>query len=125
MPQKGGLHSRLRTGFFLQLNKRRIDHRTRIGRGILHLKRCLIADLGGESEIKTGEMILIERIAIKCALLHFQEQTLLRGEGGRIKDYLGLTNSLRSDLVTLGLRGREKTLSITLQDYLNQDNESK
>lgn len=125
MPQKGGLHSRLRTGFFLTLNKRRIDHRTRIGRGVSHLKRSLIADMGGESEIKTGEMILIERIAIKCALVHFQEQALLRGEGSCYKEYLGVANSLRSDLVTLGLRGREKNLSITLKDYLDQDNESK
>jgi hypothetical protein len=123
MALKGGLNSRLRTGFFLTLNKRRIDYRTRVGRGVLHLKRCLINDLGGEDEVKTAEMILIERIAIKCAIVHFQEQALIRGEVPDYREYVSITNSLRSDLLAIGLRGREKDLTVTLNDYLKQDKE--
>lgn len=66
------------------------------------------------------QRILLDRVTIKVAMIFFQEQAYLRGESQDFKDYLGLTNSLRQDLLALGLQRREKEV-LTLTQYLEQD----
>lgn len=107
----------------MKLNKRRLDYRTRLGKLVTQMHRSLVNDLGGEQAVTTAQRILVDRIIIKVAMIGFQEQAYLRGESRDFKDYLGLTNSLRSDLALLGLQRREKDC-LTLTDYLNDLNRS-
>jgi hypothetical protein len=65
------------------------------------------------------EIILIQRIAVKCLKIHKLEHNFIN-KGQMSKDYLSWTQSLRLDLTALGLKrvpvGEESLVSF-LRDY--------
>ena len=103
-------------GAYIQLAKRTIDGRTHLGKQLKILKLELITDLGGNPTM--AQDILIDRIKFKVCNLHFIEQAMARGEINVSDRYITLSNSLRQDLLALGLDRKQK-------DYLSYLDEIK
>lgn len=124
MGQEGNDKS-MKHGGFIDLYKRRVDGRSRLGKHLKALKRSLVADLA--NNVTTAQQILIDRISYKVMTVHYIEQALARGHGeGKqhiFDSYVSLSNSLRADLSLLGLNRREKDC-LTLSEYLNGHNKS-
>lgn len=107
----------IKHGSYLKLARRRIDGRTALAKQLNALKRELTTDLGGDPS--TAQKILIERVSFKVASLHFLEMAMSEGKVDGIHErYISLSNSLRHDLLALGLHRRQK-------DYLSYLDEMK
>jgi len=88
----------------------------------------LIKDLGGEVNVSTAQMILVDRIIFKLGFLRLVEVWLTeRGspfaaDGQKfepiVEAYLSYTNSLRNDLNLLGIERKEIPETIDLKSYL-------
>lgn len=83
-----------------------------IERWLSEVRAGMIRDLGpGEKDLSTGQAILIDRVigklgVLRCIEEHVRERGVMKGEGlpdllG--KHYLGWANSLRLDLMALGI----------------------
>lgn len=99
-----------------------LDERTKFGKAVAALRQQLIKDLGGD--ISTQESMLVERAiskSLQCAAL---ETRLLEGHEGSRPYYVSLSNSLRLDLLALGLQRRAKDVTKTLKELLDEDRNS-
>jgi len=83
-----------------------------IERWLSEVRAGLISDLGPtEKDLTTGQAILIDRVigklgVLRCIEEHVREKGVLKGEelrGLLGKNYLGWANSLRLDLLALGI----------------------
>ena len=83
-----------------------------IERWLSEVRQGMIRDLGpAEKDLSTGQAILIDRVigklgVLRCIEEHVREKGVMKGEGlpdllG--KHYLGWANSLRLDLMALGI----------------------
>ena len=106
-------------GAYIQLAKRTIDGRTHLGKQLKILKQELITDLGGD--VTRAQDILIDRIKFKVASLHFIEQAMARGEINVTDRYIALSNSLRQDLLALGLDRKQKDYLSYLDEIKSQE----
>jgi hypothetical protein len=100
-----------------------VHGRTTLGRELAYWRESLASDLGGD--VSTAQATLIERVACKRLLVGAIETFLLSNPSTvLLKERLYLLNvyrmmsdSLRADLVTLGLQRRAKPVP-DLQSYL-------
>jgi hypothetical protein len=87
----------------------------------------LIRDLGGEANVTTGQLLLVDRIIFKLGFLRLVEIWL--AERGTpfstkgqlepvIETYLSYSNSLRNDLNLLGIDKKEIPEVIDLKSYI-------
>jgi hypothetical protein len=102
-------------GKFIQLAKRYIDGRTTLAKQLKQIKQELISDLGGDPS--TAQMLLVDRIKFKAMQLYFYEMAIASGNSEMSDRYIALSNSLRLDLTSLGLKRREKEI-LDLKGYL-------
>jgi len=109
-------------GLWVAFKAAKLDGRTGLAKRIAALKADLIKQLGHPPS--PGEAILIERAvhkSIQCLLYElgvFQGDEQKRWPGSR-DHYLALANSLRLDLVSLGIKGGgEKVPNLT--EYLKK-----
>ena len=100
----------------VDFRKVRIDGRSTLGKYMKTLKGNLTKDLGGS--LTTMEGILLDRIVSKIVRCHLYETGILSGEEYGSRDfYLALCNSLRHDLMVIGLKKRVKD-PLDLEAYL-------
>jgi hypothetical protein len=100
--------------------------RKKLMRYFREVRAGLIRDLGGEANVTTGQLLLIDRVVFKLGFLRLVEIWLAeRGtpfstEGQLepvIETYLSYSNSLRNDLNLLGIDKREIPV-IDLKSYI-------
>jgi hypothetical protein len=91
------------------------------------IRRGLIADLGPEEkDLSAAELVLVDRVIAKLGVLrcieeHVRETGVLRGEflaPGLAKYWLPISNSLRQDLLALGVERRDVKDRHNLGQYL-------
>jgi hypothetical protein len=114
---KGKKHTRtIKTGLWSDLRGVHIDGRSRLGKWMNHLRGELIKHCGGEPSV--AESILIEQIVIKTLKSHLYHVGLFKDKSFGSKDHaLAIQNSIRLDLMALGLQNRAKNVT-TLEAYL-------
>ncbi len=91
------------------------EHRVYLRRFLTHARESLIADMGGEENMSMAQLILTDRVVSKLAICrlieeHAKEQGVFRsGELQAVlkQNYLAYSNSLRLDLMALGLDNKE------------------
>jgi len=101
--------------------------RKKLMRYFREVRAGLIRDLGGEANVTTGQLLLIDRIIFKLGFLRLIEIWLAeRGtpfstEGQLepvIETYLSYANSLRNDLNLLGIQKKDIPETIDLKAYI-------
>jgi len=108
----------IKTGLWSDLRGVHIDGRSRLGKWMNHLRGELIKHCGGEPSV--AESILIEQIVIKTLKSHLYHVGLFKDKSFGSKDHaLAVQNSIRLDLLVLGLQRRTKKI-VDLNDYLAQ-----
>ena len=113
----------IKNGLWVDFKAVRIDGRTALGKTVNLMRRELFRHVGGSPSIV--QKILIERIIHKSIKAHLYEvAVLVEGEQGSKPHYLALVNSLRLDLLALGLKGSgQKVLDLTEYLKANSENE--
>jgi hypothetical protein len=96
-----------------------VDGRTLVGRILKQVRSELVAHLGGDPSV--AELLLIENAAMKSARVALLSQKL--AEGGEIAPgadhhVLAWSNSLRLDLMALGLQRRVRDVTPRLSDII-------
>lgn len=97
-----------------------LDGRTTLAKTAKALRERLERDLGGSPS--TQEALIIRRVVSKALRCETIEAALLEGkaDGERLEAfYISLSNSLRRDLVALGLQRRQKDVK-DLDTYLKE-----
>ncbi len=87
------------------------EHRLYLLRYLSACREGLVRDFGGEENLSTAQLILIDRITSKLGILrcieeHVKEGPVIRGQTlapALKKSYLAYSNSLRLDLQALGV----------------------
>jgi hypothetical protein len=86
-----------------------MDRRSHLYRGLLAIKQSLIDELGGS--ITAQEALLVERATFKTVRCFLFEKAMLEGLDVKTDErYLAWANSLRLDLMALGLKRRAKNI---------------
>jgi hypothetical protein len=114
---KGKKHTRpIKTGLWSDLRGVHVDGRSRLGKWMNHLRGELVTHVGGEPSI--AESILIEQIVIKTLKSHLYHTGLFKDKSFGSKDHaLAVQNSIRLDLMALGLKKRTRKI-MDLTDYI-------
>ena len=113
---KGNLNA-VTQGAFIQLSRRTIDKRTRLGRWLRKIREEITSDIGGDPT--RAQSLLIDRIVFKAANLNFIEMGLVSGNLQLADRYIQLANSFRMDLTALGLERKEKNY-LDLKTYIQK-----
>lgn len=125
--RKGGQGTRqLRCGAFGDLSRRNLNANYLLGRTLKAMTLELLNALGGEDEVTPQQRILVDRVVYKICRCNLFESAHLNGDtsGNCDKHYLSWANSLRNDLLTLGLERRMKKV-MDLRTYLDAEGEEK
>jgi hypothetical protein len=95
-----------------------LDGRTAAAKYIRELMSSIEADLGGRDGLSTGELQLIQRIAVTGAVIEHLESEWLAGGSIDIPSYSALSNTQKRLLETVGLKRVPRNVSPTLSQYL-------
>lgn len=103
-----------RHGLYVSLPRRmKLDGRSRFGKAVTQLRKSLISDLGGD--LSTQESLIVDRVVFKVLRLCSFEAHILKSQGmeseRQSREYLAMSNSLRLDLMALGLERRMKDIT--------------
>lgn len=107
-----------KTGLYSKVDIRRLDLRTRLGRHVKALRQEFFSDLGGEDNVSVQVRVLVEDAIIPqlLALRSFTSSLTKTGFMGMLPEHMtrywiALVNSLRLNLVTIGLERRAKDVT--------------
>jgi hypothetical protein len=117
---RGKRHTRpIKSGLWSDLRGLHVDGRSRLGRWMNKLRNELARHVGGEkSQPTVCESILIEQIVIKTLKSHLYHVGLFRDKAFGSRDHaLAIQNSIRLDLMALGLQKRASKV-YDLEEYL-------
>ena len=97
----------------------KLDGRTRLGKAVQQLEVELVRDLGGEPSVM--QMLIIQSLIPKAIFVAVKGTYALTTEDMTQidKHYVTVSNSLRHDLMSLGLEKRMKDV-MDLQKYAEQ-----
>ena len=109
---KGGKH-RL-------LTLEHLDGRTRAAQRARELIAAIELDLGGASNLSTGERQLVQRAACLGAYVESCEVNWLGGAAVDLDEYLSAINAQRRVLATLGLQRRSRDVTPDPLDYARE-----
>ena len=110
-----------KTGLYVSVPRKfKLDRRSRFGKAVGQLRTALAADLGGEPS--TQQTLLIDRAIFKVIRLSSFEADYLYAETkpeneSMMNYYLAMSNSLRHDLMALGLERKAAQIE-TLGAYV-------
>src|SRR5215475_10384169 len=98
-----------------------VDGRSTLGRELAHWRQCLVDDLGGDPS--TAQTVLIERVAGKRLMVAsletfiVQHPSVFLGQehGYLLTTYRQLSDSLRADLIALGLERKAKEIDVVAE----------
>lgn len=96
-----------------------IDRRTRAGRVLRNVEADLVQQLGGAPS--TAQRLIIQSAALKATRLSLLAEKLLDGDDiseGSDHHALAWLNSMRLDLVALGLEAKAKDITPDLRTYM-------
>ena len=113
----------LRSGLWFDFSRIRVDGRTKLAKNITFLKDSLRDHLGGKINIM--QQIIIDRVVYKIVKVSLYENGIVAHpdqEGSR-DYYIALANSIRLDLMALGIEGKAAE-PLTVEQYL-KDKEKK
>lgn len=103
------------TGIYGDLSGRNLDQRSKLAKALRVTTDALIETIGGKPS--PPQRILIDRAVYKMARCSLFESATLAGENGSDEHYLAWANSLRLDLIALGLDQVDSPVP-SLQDYI-------
>jgi hypothetical protein len=107
---------------YVDFRKAKVDGRSRLGKTMSFLRKELVKHLGGSPSIM--QSILIERVISKTIKCHLYEVGILEDVQQGSRDYyLACANSLRLDLMALGLQAKVKD-PLDLTTYLKGKSEA-
>jgi len=125
--KRGG--QKVKHGGYSFLTKGKLpENRKHILRYLTAVREHLIIDLGpGEDKLSAGQLILIDRVisklgCIRCIEEHIRENSVMVGEelAPSLKaSYLAFNNSLRLDLLALGLEKKLEDVT-SLDKYVEE-----
>jgi hypothetical protein len=111
-----------RNGLQVALRLDKIDSRTKIGKTVKALYGFLFEYLGGPDHASAPAIILVDRIVFKSVkLLLYEKNHLEEILEDTPRQYLSLSNSLRSDLSLLAQFAGQKPTTPELMDYLRKE----
>jgi len=98
-----------------------VDGRSTLGRELAYWRDSLVADLGGDPS--TAQMVVIERVAgkrlmvgaLETFILSAPSTLLVKERVYLVNMYRQMSDSLRADLVTLGLERRAKEIDLVAE----------
>ena len=119
-------------GFSFLTTGRLPEHRVSLQRYLSASRNGLIEDLGGEENLSTQELILIDRCisllgVLRCIEEFVREQGVFKGDELQPslgKHYISFTNSLKQILALLGLR-KQDIDELSPLEYIKQYDEQK
>jgi len=119
-------------GFSFLVSGRLPAHRVSLQRYLSASRNGLIEDLGGEENLSTQELILIDRCisllgCIRCVEEFCKERGVFKGDELQPalgKHYLGFNNSLKQILALLGLKKHDIN-ELSPLEYIQQFDEKK
>ncbi len=119
-------------GFSFLTTGRLPEHRVSLQRYLSASRNGLIEDLGGEENLSTQELILIDRCisllgVLRCIEEFVREQGVFKGDELQPslgKHYISFTNSLKQILALLGLR-KQDIEELSPLEYIKQYDEQK
>jgi len=115
--QSGGTNS-VRHGFYCLIDESLLDQRSKYAKFRTKVRSGIVADMGGPEGISTKQWILIELIVDKAARCTQAQADQVDGNSKLSSEhFLALANSLRLDLLALGLAKRAQDVP-NLRDYL-------
>jgi hypothetical protein len=95
-----------------------IDNRTMIARRFYDVCQALIADQAGPDHCSEARLQLIRRFAATVVMAEEMEARLARGEPIDISEHAQLSSALVRLVARIGINRRLKTITPSLQDYL-------
>ena len=113
------------------------ENRRHVRKYLSEVRECLVADLGPEEkDLSTAQRILIDRITCKLGVLRcveefLKERSIMQGDelAPSLKNhYLAYSNSIRLDLVALGIKPENSRAVLTpfeLAAKVDRENEEK
>lgn len=109
------------------------EHRAYMLRYLTNCRQGLIDDLGGDQSLSTAQLILIDRIigklgCIRCLEEHTREGSVMVGDSlapALKSSYLAFSNSIRLDLMALGLKRRTLDDGRSVQDVIKEFDQDK
>ncbi len=104
--------------FALLPRKMKIDRRTKFGRAVRDLRLSLEEDMGGDG-LSAQRRAILDRVVFKILKLSSYEAQSLKGDDASMKSYLAMSNSLRLDLMALGLEKKEPEPE-SLEEYIRR-----
>jgi hypothetical protein len=106
----------IKDGFYADIVPQNLDWRKKLTKSFRAVQSALTLSIGGEPSPQ--QMILIDSIAYKFVRCCLFEISVLKGESDSGQEhYLALSNSLRHDLIALGLQRVAKDVP-SLQAYI-------
>jgi hypothetical protein len=112
-----GNNNTLVTGIYADLGSRNLDGRSKLARAMRAVKADLTTALGNDPSPQ--ERILIDRCVYKLFRVTLFEAATLAGEKGADEHYLAWSNSLRLDLLAIGL-DHMKPKPLDLASYMRE-----
>ena len=103
------------------------EHRRYVLAYLTAAREQLIKDIGGtETNLTAGQVILIDRVIAKLGILrcleeHVRETSVMRGDHlapSLSENYLAYSNSLRLDLLALGINQKQADEALDLGKYI-------
>jgi hypothetical protein len=111
-----------RNGLQMSLRLDKLDSRTKIGRTVKGLYNFLFEYMGGPDNTPAPAMILLDRIVFKSVkLLLYEKNHLEETLEDTPRQYLSISNSLRSDLSLLAQFTENRPTEPGLMDYLRKE----
>lgn len=109
------------------------EHRTYIRRYLTNCREGLLQDLGGEPNLSTQQVMLIDRIisklgCLRCIEEHVRENSVMVGQRlapSLRTSYLAFSNSLRLDLQALGIKKRTASGKTALEEIVAEYDKEK
>ena len=120
---------KIKHGGYSFLSKGRLpEDRAYIERYLTACRQGLIDDLGGEPNLSTAQLILIDRIisklgCIRCIEEHTREGSVMVGQElapALKRSYLAFSNSIRLDLQALGINSKATGEPLDLGSYVQE-----
>jgi len=105
------------TGIYADLSSRNLDGRSKLARAMRAVKADLTMAVGNDPSPQ--KRILIDRVTYKLFRITLFEAATLAGDQGADEHYLAWANSLRLDLLALGL-DHVKPKSLDVASYLRE-----
>ena len=96
-----------------------LDRRTKAAQIAVSTKAAIIADVGGEANLSTLELLQAENAAMAAAVLRDMQIKWISGEEVSVSDMVSIENTFNRTAAALGTKRRPKDVQ-TIEAYLKR-----